>query len=78
MNNSSLIQLLRDGIDCADVLGMDWSHVRDTVVRTTIVYTYLQQLTAAHAAELAEKDAEIERLKGLLTIYFNAQQEKTK
>jgi hypothetical protein len=48
------------------------------VVRTTIVYTYLQQLTAAHAAELAEKDAEIERLKGLLTIYFNAQQEKTK
>jgi hypothetical protein len=26
-------------------------------------------------AELAVKDAEIERLKGLLTIYFNAQQE---
>jgi hypothetical protein len=31
----------------------------------------------AHAAELAKKDAEIERLKGLLTIYFNAQQETT-
>ena len=37
-----------------------------------------KELIAVHAAELAKKDAEIERLKGLLTIYFNAQQEKTK
>ena len=34
-----------------------------------------KELIAVHAAELAKKDAEIERLKGLLTIYFNAQQE---
>tara|TARA_R110000868_G_scaffold193807_1_gene439038 strand:- start:1644 stop:2000 length:357 start_codon:yes stop_codon:yes gene_type:complete len=29
-------------------------------------------------AELAEKDTEMARLKGLLTIYFRAQQEKTR